>query len=373
MMEQAATEAATCLSEGSIGYEVLILLTNDDGIYAPGLAALQRELTRLGEVCVVAPAIEQSGVGHAITYLTPLIVKEVFDNEHDPTGEQRHWGWAVQGSPADCVKIGVAQFCRCQPDLVVSGINSGLNAGINVLYSGTVAAAIEGAFYGITSIAVSLEFSENARYDLAAALARRIIEQVLRQKGPEPQLFNLNIPTAALTGTPTIRTVPMNVSRYVDSFEKRQDPWGRDYFWLTGGPAPLVPEHETDLSALAKGMVALTPLDYNMTRQSVLAAMEGWQFRLGREDSDEPGGELEHEPNTDRDGTGSVCCSGNGDAHGLRRLPVAADPGQPDSGRATARAGVSAGTEGHAAAGTGRRPTGGDEDQPKLPRDAQSP
>ena len=161
-----------------------ILLTNDDGIYAPGLAALQRELCRLGEVVVVAPAIEQSGVGHSITYLTPLIVREVFHDERFPGGRGQRWGWAVQGSPADCVKIGVAEFCPETPDLVVSGINSGLNAGINVLYSGTVAAAIEGAFYGITSFAVSLEFAAHAQFDKAARLARGVIEQILARKGP---------------------------------------------------------------------------------------------------------------------------------------------------------------------------------------------
>jgi 5'-nucleotidase len=264
----------------------LILLTNDDGIYAPGLAAMQQELARLGEVCVVAPATEQSGVGHSITYLTPLIVKEVFDNERRGGSEQRHWGWSVQGSPADCVKIGVAEFCPRQPDLVVSGINSGLNAGINVLYSGTVAAAIEGAFYGITSIAVSLQFSEQPQYDKAARLARQVIERILKQKGDEPCLYNLNLPTAALIGTPRVCTVPMNVTRYVDGFEKRKDPWGRDYYWLTGGPAPLLPEQETDLSALAKGMVTLTPLDYNMTQQAVLTAMRTWQFELDPRDAE---------------------------------------------------------------------------------------
>ena len=160
-----------------------ILLTNDDGIYAPGLAALQRELGRLGDVCVVAPATEQSGVGHSITYLRPLIPKEVFN------GDQR-WGWAVEGSPADCVRIAIAELCPWHPDLVVSGINCGLNVGINVLYSGTVAAAIEGAFFGITSMAVSLEFDEHARYEKAAGLARSIIQQILEKRGQKPQLYN---------------------------------------------------------------------------------------------------------------------------------------------------------------------------------------
>jgi 5'-nucleotidase len=264
---------------------VLILLTNDDGVYAPGLTAMARQLQRLGEVCVVAPVREQSGVGHSITYLTPLIVKELFH------GGQR-WGWAVEGSPADCVKIGVTQFCPRPPDLVVSGINSGLNAGINVLYSGTVAAAIEGAFFGITSVAVSLEYDaldsdEQAQYDKAARLARKIVQQILAKKGPEPHLYNLNIPTAALRGAPKVCSVPMNVTRYGDSFEKRTDPWGRQYYWLTGSPPQKSAKHQTDLSALAEGWITLTPLDYDMTRKAVLAAMRSWRFRLDDAEQDE--------------------------------------------------------------------------------------
>ncbi len=259
-----------------------ILLTNDDGIYAPGLAAMERELRHVGEVYVVAPATEQSGVGHSITYLTPLIVKEVF------FGEQP-WGWAVEGSPADCVKIGVTEFCPQRPDLVVSGINLGQNAGINVLYSGTVAAAIEGAFFGITSVAVSLEFDEHAQFDKAARLARTIIQQILDRKRPEPQLYNMNIPTAALRGTPQVRVVPMDVSQYGEQYEKRTDPFGRVYYWLTGQPPPPGEAHETDLSALAKGCVALTPLGYDMTRREVLTEMEPWHFRLdGMESAGEP-------------------------------------------------------------------------------------
>jgi 5'-nucleotidase len=251
---------------------LLILLTNDDGIYAPGLAAMERVLGRLGDVFVVAPATEQSGVGHSITYLTPLIVKEVFRGEH-------RWGWAVEGSPADCVKIGVHEFCPHQPDLVVSGINSGLNAGINVLYSGTVAAAIEGAFYGITSVAVSLQFDEHADYDRAARLAAAIIEQIVEKGDTGQQLYNMNIPTAALEGTPRVATVPMNVTRYGDHFERRTDPWGRVYYWLTGGPPQETPG-ESDLSALAEGRVTLTPLDYDMTRRAMLERMQRWEFQL---------------------------------------------------------------------------------------------
>ncbi len=250
-----------------------ILLTNDDGIYAPGLAAMEKELRKIGDVCLVAPATEQSGVGHSITFLSPLVCKQIFEGE-------RHRGWAVEGSPADCVKIGVFELSAKRPDLVVSGINGGLNAGINVLYSGTVAAAIEGAFFGITSIAVSLEEDEHADFPRAAAVARGIVEQILQQKGPHPQLYNLNLPTAAMSGPSQLRVVPMGVARYGEHFIKRQDPKGRTYYWATSDPPPRHAEHETDLSALASGDITLTPLDYDLTKTVELAAMKSWNLRV---------------------------------------------------------------------------------------------
>src|ERR1700722_19759613 len=152
-----------------------ILLTNDDGIYAPGLRALLPELRKLGEVIVVAPATEQSAVGHSVTLTTPLIVQEVLDDGRSPLG------WAVEGRPADCVKIALRELLPQMPDLLVSGLNAGSNAGINVLYSGTVAAAIEGAFFRVTSIACSLEYARATPPNFArgADLARRVIEQVV--------------------------------------------------------------------------------------------------------------------------------------------------------------------------------------------------
>jgi 5'-nucleotidase len=251
---------------------VLILLTNDDGIYAPGLAAMERALQRLGQVCIVAPATEQSGVGHSITFLSPLICKEVFEGD-------RQRGWAVEGSPADCVKLGVFEFCPRRPDLVVSGVNGGLNAGINVLYSGTVAAAIEGAFFGITSVAVSLEYDEHALFDKAAGMAVEILAQILELKRAEPQLYNVNIPTAAVHGETQVRVVPMDVARYGEHFIRRTDPRGRAYYWATNDPPPPPSEHETDLTALEKGFVTVTPLQYDMTNKAVLNQMETWRLR----------------------------------------------------------------------------------------------
>lgn len=251
---------------------MIILLTNDDGIYAPGLAALSRALSRLGEVHVVAPATEQSGVGHSITYLRPLILKEVFQGD-------QHFGFAVDGSPADCVKLGVTELCPRCPDVVVSGMNVGLNAGIAVLYSGTVAAAIEGAFFGITSFAVSLQFDENPQFERAAELAVQIIAQVLEKKPQEARLFNLNIPTRAVFDPqPEVCIVPMDVRQFGERYEKRVDPWGRTYYWATGEPALEPGDHGTDLSVLAQGKIALTPLHYDLTAHAVLRTMEGCRF-----------------------------------------------------------------------------------------------
>jgi len=254
---------------------VLVLLTNDDGIYAPGLEAMEHQLRQVADVVTVAPATEQSGVGHTITFLRPLICKQV----HDTTGQGRE-RWAVEGSPADSVKIGVVELLPRRPDLVISGINGGLNAGINVLYSGTVAAAIEGAFFGIDSVAVSLEWDEHANYAHAAKLAWQVIEQLLAQKGPEPQLFNLNVPTAALSVNKGVKVVPMGGDRYGEQYLKRTDPKGRAYYWATNDPPPRPGEVENDTSALFAGYVTVTPLQFDLTKRPVLEQMTNWDLNF---------------------------------------------------------------------------------------------
>ncbi|MEX0671622.1 MAG: 5'/3'-nucleotidase SurE [Pirellulales bacterium] len=253
---------------------MLTLVTNDDGLFAPGIAALAQALRSLGDVSVVAPATEQSGMGHAITFLTPLTAKEIFDGD-------RSRGWAVDGSPADAVKLGISEFCPRRPDLVVSGINSGLNAGINVLYSGTVAAAIEGAFFGITSIAVSLEWDEHANYARAAEIAIDVIRGLLARKPVPGSLFNINIPTRALAGPAELRVVPMSVSRYGEAFERRVDPRGRAYYWATNEPPPPPSPLESDVTALAAGAVTLTPLDYDLTHRAGLDELAAGEWRIG--------------------------------------------------------------------------------------------
>ena len=191
----------------------------------------------------------------------------------------------MDGSPADCVKLGVAELADGTVDLIVSGINGGLNAGINVLYSGTVAAAIEGAFFRIPSIAVSLEHDPHADFASAAELAVTLIRQILENQGTASELYNINIPTAATvayrSGTmPEIHCVPMGVERYGDHYIKRQDPKGRNYYWSTNDPPPKPTDHETDLNALAAGHVTLTPLQFNMTKQGLLDRMSSWDLRI---------------------------------------------------------------------------------------------
>jgi 5'-nucleotidase len=255
---------------------VRILLTNDDGVYAPGLRALRKELRKLGEVTVVAPATEQSAVGHSITLLTPLLVQEVLDED------SQLMGWAVEGRPADCVKLALLELLPEPPDLVVSGLNAGSNAGINVLYSGTCAAAIEGAFFMRTSIAVSLEYTKPKplNFPRAAELARSVIEQILDQRPQTGTLFNVNIPSLEKGPVRGIRTVPQNIAPFVESFDRRIDPRGRVYFWTTPDFRCPDPHPDTDVSALADGYITVTPLQFDLTQKGLLDRMAGWKWRL---------------------------------------------------------------------------------------------
>ena len=251
-----------------------ILLTNDDGIYAPGLAAMEKELARLGDVTVVAPAIEQSGVGHSITFLSPLMAAEAFDGD-------RRRGWAVEGSPADCVKLAIGRFCPRRPDLIVSGINGGFNVGINVLYSGTVAGATEGALFGIPSIAVSLEYDERPKFDRAAVLAVHLIEQIFSSGTRGANRCTISISRRSRSQRPAeVRVVPMATARWPADFDERIDPKGRRYYWAMGTP-PASPAGElTDLEAIAQGCVTLTPLRIDRTEQTTLEKLRDCRFTL---------------------------------------------------------------------------------------------
>ncbi len=253
--------------------DVRILLTNDDGVFAPGLRALRKELQRLGDVTVIAPAQEQSGVGHSITLLHPLVVKPVDDEEGAVLG------YSVEGSPADCVKLAVLELLDRPPDLIVSGINAGSNAGINVLYSGTVAAAIEGAFFKITSVAVSLELAEHFDYPHAAKNAVRVIEKILANSPEQGSLFNINLPAHSRGEPKGVRVVPMGVGRYGEGFERRKDPRGRTYYWMTYAPPYHLDGPETDVTSLTEGYITVTPLHFDMTKYDMLDGVGGWDWK----------------------------------------------------------------------------------------------
>ncbi len=253
-----------------------ILLTNDDGVDSTGLAAMRRALNALGEVTVVAPASGQSACGHAITIGDAVIADRVHVDGGFPV-------YSVVGRPADCVKIAVHEILDGKPDLVVSGINAGANVGVNVLYSGTVAAAIEATFYGLPAVAVSLDEPTESDYDRAADVARRIIEQFL-QVGLEPGwLMNVNIPCLAEGPPRGVRVVRQSPQRMYERFFQSEDPYGRTYYWLTGGwDEAGMPE--TDLHAVSEGYVAVTPLRFDLTRDDALDALRQWQWPAIHED-----------------------------------------------------------------------------------------
>ena len=246
-----------------------ILLTNDDGITAPGLVAIYRELLTLGNVEVVAPETVQSATSHGITLKTPLLTSRV-------TVENAFTGTAVDGRPADCVKLAVSQILPKPPDLVISGINSGANVGINVIYSGTVAAAIEAAFLGLPSIALSLYIKNDFPIDYArtAQLARHTIDLILAAGLTGGQVVSVNIPPLHPGQSPRgIKVVRQCTRPWVDTYERRKDPRGSDYFWNTSVFTLSTTDNDTDVAALRDGYITVTPLQFDLTNYPTL---QGW-------------------------------------------------------------------------------------------------
>jgi 5'-nucleotidase len=248
---------------------LLILVTNDDGIYAPGLTALYQELRQLGEVAVVAPESEQSAVGHAISLSTPLRVKKV-----SLAGDG--WGWAVSGTPADCVKIALAELLDGTPDLVVSGINLGPNVGINVLYSGTVSAATEAAILGVKqAVAVSLDAYKDADFPTAARLTGKLLARLQEQPLAEPLCLNVNLPNLPESAIKGLRLTRQDTAPLVERFDCRVDPRERVYYWLAGinDRKDLAPD--TDYAALEAGYISITPLHHDLTHYPSLEGLRG--------------------------------------------------------------------------------------------------
>lgn len=263
-----------------------ILLTNDDGILAPGLTAMAKHLASLGEVSIIAPLYEQSGVGHAITFLAPIKYREV-------TVNGQFWGWGVEGTPADCVRMGFEALCDSRPDVVISGINSGFNAGINVHYSGTCSAAIEGRFFGATAFAVSIRSDALDLYDAAAQIAVEIIKQTLERQTDGPKLYNLNMPNdtvkAFMDGVvPEIAFAPMDNRLYGEKLEKGSSPFGLPFYWCAANGVHNPPECRSDITELKEGKIVLTPLDYNMTDRRLMEQMAQWGITVSNKNESVP-------------------------------------------------------------------------------------
>lgn len=241
------------------------LLTNDDGIYAKGLSALYQELSKDADCLIVAPEVEQSAVGHAITIFRPLMVRRAHKDGN-------FLGYAVTGTPADCVKIGVRELSEKPVDLVVSGINLGANVGINVIYSGTVSAATEGVIMGIPSMAISLDTHINADYSVAARFARKMAAFMLTDYGSHHVALNVNIPALPEEEIRGVVVAKQGRARFIENFEKRADPRENVYYWLAG--ETRMSDHEdvnSDAGALHRGMITITPIYYDLTCYDVLA------------------------------------------------------------------------------------------------------
>jgi 5'-nucleotidase len=248
-----------------------ILVSNDDGIDAPGIFALVQELKKSAHVSVVAPDKQQSAVGHAITMHYPLRVIPFLKNNE-------LFGYAVDGTPADAVKIAVRSLLNSKPDLLVSGINHGSNTAINILYSGTVSAATEGTILGIPSIAVSLTTYDEPDFSYAAKFAARLAALVIEKGLPEGTLLNVNVPAVPEEEIRGVMVTRQGSSKWDDTFEVRRDPANREYFWLKGSMLVTDTDPDIDQVAIRNNMVSVTPIHYALTDLEMLRRMSGWEI-----------------------------------------------------------------------------------------------
>ena len=252
-----------------------ILLTNDDGINAPGLAALAEEMSRHGEIIIYAPVSEMSAVGHAITISDPLRVSEMHKN-----GD--FFGFAVRGTPADCVKVAIWELGRQNrlPDIVLSGINQGSNTGINTIYSGTVSAATEGAISGIPAIAISLASYTSRDFSVAAAFAPVVARQLLDHPLPPGVFLNVNVPAVPRQQIRRILITRQGMTNYVEEYEIRKDPHSRNYYWLTGEKMEIDPDEGLDDWAILDNCISITPIHCDMTYYPGLKTLSNWKIKL---------------------------------------------------------------------------------------------
>ncbi|MDZ4757069.1 MAG: 5'/3'-nucleotidase SurE [Bacteroidota bacterium] len=246
----------------------LILITNDDGIAAPGIMALVESVKHLGNIVVLAPDSPQSAMGHAITINKPLRV----DRSHI-FGDIE--GYQCSGTPVDCVKLAHDKILPRLPDLVLSGINHGSNSSINVIYSGTMSAAVEAAIEGIPSIGFSLlDYSYDADFEPAKHYITRIVEKVIQYKLPKYVTLNVNIPKLNKEEIKGIKICRQARAKWAEDFDERIDPSGRKYYWLTGKFILLEESHDTDQAALNDGYVSVVPIKFDMTDYDALEVLK---------------------------------------------------------------------------------------------------
>lgn len=246
-----------------------ILVSNDDGIHAPGLSRLAAALEAVGEVYVVAPDRERSAVGHALTLHRPLRVERL--------GPRR---FSVNGTPTDCVNLGILGMLPVRPDVVVAGVNAGSNLGDDVTYSGTVSAAMEGCLLGVPALAVSLAGAgEAADYGPAARAAAELVRRLLEHRADGVLLLNVNVPPGRPRG---IRVTRLGRRVYSDEVVEQRDPRGKLYYWIGAGPPAWEVADDTDFAAVHAGYISVTPLSLDLTSYEGLRALKAWEIEGGR-------------------------------------------------------------------------------------------
>ena len=252
----------------------LILVTNDDGINAPGIRALIEVMQTLGDICVVAPDSPQSGMGHAIT-----INDAIYCNKIKLTNEDSHTEYSCSGTPVDCVKLATNELMTRKPDLCVSGINHGSNSSINVIYSGTMSAAVEAGTSGIPAIGFSLlDNSLEADFNPAKKYVKLIAEQTLKNGLPKGVVLNVNIPKLNTSEIKGIKICRQANAYWKEIFDKRTNPVGRDYYWLTGEFVNQDKGNDTDEWALEQGYVSVVPVQFDLTAHHAINELNSWDF-----------------------------------------------------------------------------------------------
>ncbi|WP_132217491.1 5'/3'-nucleotidase SurE [Mariniflexile fucanivorans] len=251
----------------------LILVTNDDGINAPGIRTLISIMNTIGEVVVVAPDSPQSGMGHAITIDSTLYVEQVFIDD----GPQIEY--SCSGTPADCVKLAIREKLKRKPDICVSGINHGSNSSINVIYSGTMSAAIEAGIEGIPAIGFSLlDYAWSANFEATKEFVKTIVVNVLKQGLPNGVILNVNIPNISKELIKGIKVCRQAKANWVEKFDKRKTPQGRDYYWLAGKFVNLDGGEDTDEWALENGYVSVVPVQFDLTAHHFIQTLNTWNL-----------------------------------------------------------------------------------------------